>query len=194
MSERITILDFVDKYAAKYAGDTFLREKLNGVWQETSFEDTRKEGRVLAAAFMSLGLQKGERVALISEGRKLWIIAELGVLYAGGTDVPLSAKLEESNDLLFRINHSDSRFVIASQQQLPKIRKIIGQLPMVEKIIVLDDLAEYGEKEIGITEFTKMGEAYIAENEAKVDERAASVGPDDYANISYTSGTTSDPK
>ena len=194
MSERITILDFVDKYAAKYAGDTFLREKLNGVWQETSFENTRKEGRVLAAAFMSLGLQKGERVALISEGRKLWIIAELGVLYAGGTDVPLSAKLEESNDLLFRINHSDSRFVIASQQQLPKIRKIIGQLPMVEKIIVLDDLAEYGEKEIGITEFTKLGEAYIAEHEDKLIERSKSVGPDDYANISYTSGTTSDPK
>ncbi|MBO5805210.1 MAG: AMP-binding protein [Bacteroidales bacterium] len=194
MSERLTIIDFVDKYTSKYAKETFLREKINGVWQETSFEDTRKEGRVLAAAFMSLGLQKGERVALISEGRKLWIIAELGVLYAGGTDVPLSAKLEESNDLLFRINHSDSRFVIASQQQLPKIRKIIGQLPLVEKIIVLDDLAEYGEKEIGITEFTKMGEAYIAENEAKVDERAASVGPDDYANISYTSGTTSDPK
>jgi long-chain acyl-CoA synthetase len=194
MSERITIIDFVDKYTAKYGKSTFLREKLDGVWHETSFEDTRKEGRILAAAFMSMGLQKGERVALLSEGRKLWIIAELGILYAGGVDVPLSAKLEESNDLYFRIHHSDTRFIVTSQQQLPKIRKIVDQLPLVEKIIVLDELKEYGEKEIGINEFFKMGEAYMAENEAKVDERAKSVGPDDYANISYTSGTTADPK
>ena len=145
MSNRITLIDFVDKYTSKYAQDTFLREKLDGKWIETSYADTRKEGRIMAAAFMSLGLQKGERVALLSEGRKLWVIAELGVLYAGGVDVPLSIKLEESNDLYFRIHHSDSRFVIVSQQQLPKIRKIVEQLPLVEKIIVLADLAEYQE-------------------------------------------------
>lgn len=194
MSERITIIDFVDKYTSKYGEETFIREKLNGKWEETSYIDTRKEGRIMAAAFMSLGLNKGERVSLLSEGRKLWVIAELGVLYAGGVDVPLSIKLEESNDLYFRIHHSDSRFVIVSQQQLPKIRKIIDQLPLVEKIIVLDDLTEYKDKEIGISEFIRMGQEYLAENEAKLDERARSVGPDDYANISYTSGTTSDPK
>lgn len=194
MSERITIIDFVDKYTSKYSKDTFLREKLDGKWIETSYENTRKEGRVFAAGFMNLGLQKGERVALLSEGRKLWIIAELGVLYAGGVDVPLSIKLEESNDLYFRIHHSDSRFIIASQQQLPKIRKIIDQLPLVEKIIVLDDLAEYGPKEIGISEFLKTGEAYLAEHDQELEARSRSVQPDDYANISYTSGTTSDPK
>ena len=194
MSERITIIDFVDKYTKMYSQDTFIREKLNGKWEETSFENTRKEGRVLAGAFMSLGLNKGERVALLSEGRKLWVIAELGILYAGGVDVPLSIKLEESNDLLFRINHSDSRFVVVSQQQLPKIRKILADTPQVEKVIVLDDLKEYGEKEIGISDFIALGEKYIAENEAALDERAHSVGPDNYANISYTSGTTADPK
>ena len=194
MAERITIIDFVDKYTKMYSQDTFIREKLNGKWEETSFENTRKEGRVLAAAFMSLGLNKGERVALLSEGRKLWVIGELGILYAGGVDVPLSIKLEESNDLLFRINHSDSRFVVVSQQQLPKIRKILADTPQVEKVIVLDDLKEYGEKEIGISEFIALGEKYLAENEALLDERSRSIGPDDYANISYTSGTTADPK
>ena len=179
MSERITIIDFVDKYTKMYSQDTFIREKLNGKWEETSFENTRKEGRVLAGAFMSLGLNKGERVALLSEGRKLWVIAELGILYAGGVDVPLSIKLEESNDLLFRINHSDSRFVVVSQQQLPKIRKILADTPQVEKVIVLDDLKEYGEKEIGISDFIALGEKYVAENEAALDERAHSVGPDD---------------
>lgn len=194
MSERITIIDFVDKYTAKYGKDTFIREKLDDVWHETSYEDTRKEGRVMAAAFMSLGLKKGERVSLLSEGRKYWLIAELGILYAGGVDVPLSIKLEESNDLLFRIQHSDSRFIVCSKQQLPKIHRVIENLPLVEKIIVLDDLKTYAENEIGVSEFIAMGEAWIAEHEAELTERSASIGPDDYANISYTSGTTADPK
>ena len=194
MAERITIIDFVDKYTAKYDKETFIREKIDDIWQETSYADTRKESRELAAAFMSLGLKKGERVALLSEGRKLWLIAELGILYAGGVDVPLSIKLEESNDLLFRLQHSDSRFIVASKQQLPKIHRIIDQLPLVEKVIVLDELKTVADNEICINDFRAMGKAWIAEHEAELDERSHSIGPDDYANISYTSGTTADPK
>lgn len=194
MSERITILQFVDRHTRQYANNTFLREKIDGVWTETSFEQTRIQGRMLAAAFMALGLEKGDRVSLLSEGRNLWVIGELGILYAGGVNVPLSIKLEESNDLLFRIRHSDSRFVMVSAQQLPKIRKILPELPLVEKVIVLDDLPEYADKETGISEFMSIGKAFMAEHEAELDARSQSVGPDDYANISYTSGTTADPK
>lgn len=194
MNERITIIDFVDRYTKKYADETFLREKLGDKWVETSYSATRSEGRQFAGALMSLGLDKGERVALLSEGRRLWIIAELGVLYAGGVDVPLSIKLEESNDLLFRIQHSDSKYIIVSKQQLPKIRKIVDSLPLVERIIVLDDIEDYREREIGISEFLKIGKEYLELNDNSLSERSASVGPDDYANISYTSGTTSDPK
>ena len=194
MSERITILEFVDKYTRQFASNTFLREKVDGVWTETSFEQTRIQGRTLAAGFMALGLEKGDRVSLLSEGRNLWVISELGILYAGGVNVPLSIKLEESNDLLFRIRHSDSRFVVVSGQQLPKVRRILADLPLVEKVIVLDDLKEYGEKEMGISELRSLGEAFLAERGAELEVRSNSVGPDDYANISYTSGTTADPK
>ena len=194
MAERITIIDFVDKYSAKYNNETFIREKLGNTWHETSFTATRQEGRTLAAALMSLGLEKGERVSLLSEGRKLWVIAELGILYAGGVNVPLSIKLEESNDLLFRVNHSDSRFIIVSSQQLPKVRKILADTPQVEKVIVLDDLDSYQDKEMGISEFQAIGQEYLKAHEAEVDARSHSVQPDDYANISYTSGTTADPK
>lgn len=114
MSERITIIDFVEKYTHEYADHVFLREKVNGKWTETSFEKTRKEGYRIAGGLMAMGLQKGERVSLFSEGRNDWILSELGILYAGGINVPLSNKLEESNDLTFRINHSESRFVIVS--------------------------------------------------------------------------------
>lgn len=191
--EILTIIDFVDAYAAQYGGDTFLREKIGDVWTETSYEETRRQGRICAAGLMALGLQKGERVALLSEGRNRWMYSELGILYAGGVNVPLSFKLESDGDICFRINHSDSRFVIASESQIEKVRRIREQCPAVEKVIVLDDIPlQEGEMYFG--DLMKAGEEYMKDNLPALEARTASVQPGDYANISYTSGTTADPK
>ena len=154
--KRLTIIDFVERYTKLYTDRTFLREKVDGVWTQTSYKSTREEGRILAAGFMALGLQKGEKVALISEGRNQWIFAELGILYAGGVNVPLSFKLESDKDLLFRINHSDSRFIIASESQIEKVRRVIGSCPGIEKVIVLDRI-ELREGEMWIGDLRLMG-------------------------------------
>ena len=193
MSERITIIDFVNRYAEKYQNDTFLREKVDGVWTETSFIKTRDEGKILAAGFMALGLGKGDKVSLIAEARPAWVITELGILFAGAVNVPLSYKLESDYDLSFRINHSDSRFVVASEMEIEKVRRVIGKCPAIEKVIVMDDI-ELQEGEIALSEIRAMGVKFMEEHPGEVEARMASVGPDDYANISYTSGTTADPK
>ena len=191
--KRPTIIDFVEQYTAKYGDETFLREKVDGVWKETSFNTTREEAHILAAGFMSMGLEKGDKVALISEGRNYWIFSELGILYAGAVNVPLSFKLESDTDLTFRINHSDARFVIASQTQIDKIRRVIDRCPKVEQVIVMDPI-ELKDGEIYIGDIMAAGKEYLKEHQDLLLERMASVGPDDYANISYTSGTTADPK
>lgn len=191
--KRPTIIDFVEKYTSVYADKTFLREKVDGKWTETSFRKTRNEGRILAAGFMSLGLQKGEKVAMISEGRNQWIFTELGILYAGAVNVPLSFKLESDQDLLFRINHSDSRFIVASQSQIAKVRRVIGRCPGIEKVIVMDRIP-LQENEIYLDEVREAGLKFAAAYPDQLEQRIASVKPDDYANISYTSGTTADPK
>ena len=112
---RPTIIEFVEKYTHEYSTHVFLREKVDEKWTETSFEQTRKEGYRIAAGLMAMGLNKGERVSLLSEGRNMWILSELGILYAGGVSVPLSIKLEESNDLTFRIQVRD-RFRTATPE------------------------------------------------------------------------------
>lgn len=194
MKERLTIIDFVKKSVSRFPDNVFLREKVNGVWTETTFRQTLEEGKILAAGFMALGLEKGEKVSLLSEGRNLWILSELGVLFAGGVNVPLSVKLEENNDLLFRIRHSDSKFVVVSGQQLPKVRKVVCETPLVEKVIVLDDVTELADNEISIASLRELGKSFVEAHPELLEQRIASVGPDDYANISYTSGTTADPK
>ena len=196
MAERITIIDFVEKYVAKYSQNPFLWEKNldTNVWEPTTYEETLKKAKRIAAGLMALGVQKGEKISYLSEGRDMWVIGELGVLYAGAVNVPLSIKLGEANDLVFRVKHSDSKYVITSKFQLPKIRTILPECPMVEKVILFDQVDDMQENEIYIGEVMEMGDKFLAENEEQFIQRYESIGPDDYANISYTSGTTADPK
>ena len=194
MPERLTIIDFVEKYTREYASHVFLREKPADHWTETTFEQTRLEAYRVAAGLMSLGINKGDKISLLSEGRNLWVIGELGILYAGAVNVPLSIKLEEGSDLVFRIRHSDSRFVMVSGSQLPKIRRIVSELPALEKIIVFDEIEDRRDNEITMSEVLALGDAFLKEHPGELEARYRSIGPDDYANISYTSGTTADPK
>ena len=196
MTERLTIIDFVEKYVAKYSKNPFLWEKNldTNVWEPTTYEETLKKAKRIAAGLMALGVQKGEKISYLSEGRDMWVIGELGVLYAGAVNVPLSIKLGEANDLVFRVKHSDSKYVITSKFQLPKIRTILPECPMVEKVIIFDQVDDMKENEIYIGDVIEMGDKFLAEHEDMFVQRYKSVGPDDYANISYTSGTTADPK
>ena len=196
MAERITIIEFVEKYVAKFSENPFLWEKNldTNQWEPTTYAETLSMAKRIAAGLMALGVEKGDKVSYLSEGRNMWVIGELGVLFAGAVNVPLSIKLEETNDLVFRVKHSDSKYVITSKFQLPKIRKILPECPMVEKIIVFDEIADMQDNEMYIGQIIEMGDKFLAENEDKLVERYRSIGPDDYANISYTSGTTADPK
>jgi len=191
---RPTIIQFVEHYTRKYAQNTFLREKVKGKWIETSFCSTRLEAYRIGAGLIALGVQKGDRISLLSEGRNMWVLSELGILYAGAVNVPLSIKLEESNDLLFRIIHSDSRFIVTTANQVRKIRKVLPDCPGVEKVIIVDELDHYEDREIPMSEVLALGDSFLDEHQDEFQARYESIGPDDYANISYTSGTTADPK
>ena len=95
MKEKPTIIDFVEHYTHEFSEHVFLREKVDGVWTETTFAQTREQAHRIGAGMMALGLKKGERVALLSQGRNLWVTGELGILYAGGVNVPLSVRGSE---------------------------------------------------------------------------------------------------
>lgn len=197
-NHRPTIIDFVEKYTHQFAQNVYLREKVDGKWIEITQEQTRETAYKIGAGLMSLGLEKGDKIALLSESRSMWILAELGAMYAGAVDVPLSVNLGEGQDLLFRIHHSDTKWILVSANHLPKIRAIMGECPDVKKVIVFDDVAfnvdTLNEGEIRMSEIIRMGEEFLAKDRQAFVDRYSSVGPDDYANISYTSGTTADPK
>ena len=190
-----TLVDLFEESVRNYPNNTFLLEKTGKVFEPTTYTQVKEKVYQLGAGLQALGVKKGDNMALLSEGRNMWVIGELAMFYAGAVNVPLSIKLEESNDLLFRPIHGDVKYVMVSGTQLKKVRSIIDQLPEVKKVIVFDDQAQYGEKEIALSEVQKMGDEFLASHSQEEFLKVAnSIQNDDYATITYTSGTTADPK
>ncbi len=189
-----TLIELLETSAEKYANNPYLLEKRTDRYEPLTYKETREQVYKVAAGFIAMGLKKGERVALISESRTDWVISELGILHAGAINVPLSIMLKEGADLKFRLDHSEAKWVIVSANNAEKIYSNRKDLPKLEKIILLDPKDSYDTDEIFMGEVKKLGEEYLKNSYEKFIETIRSVGPDDYANISYTSGTTADPK
>jgi long-chain acyl-CoA synthetase len=190
-----TIIELFETSVGKYSDNIYLWEKRNTEkYEGITYKKTREEVMRFAAGLLKLGLQKGDRVGLISEGRNAWIISELGILYAGGINVPLSVKLDSASELGFRLKHSGARILIVSRNQASKAEEIRESLPELETIIYLDGKENKQQGDIDFEEIKRMGDELLTEEPEKLDSIWKNVQPNDIANISYTSGTTADPK
>ncbi len=189
-----TLVDLFERSVERYSTNVFLKEKIGQEWQDTTYAQTRDEVYRFGAGLIALGVEKGDIVSLLSEGRNAWIMGELAIFYAGATNVPLTAKMDQLSDLVFRINHSDSKYILTSQAQLSKVRQMKGQIPAVKKIIVFDTLESYEDMEISMAEVCAMGDKFLETSREELIERSQSLQNGDVATISYTSGTTADPK
>ncbi len=190
-----TLVDLFEASVRQYPNNTFLLEKTGKKFEPTTYTQVRDQVYRLGAGLQALGVKKGETMALLSEGRNLWVIGELAMFYAGAVNVPLSIKLEESNDLMFRLLHGDVKYIMVSGTQLKKIRAIKEQLTLVEHIIVFDEQPAYEAKEIALKDVLAKGDEFLkSHTEEEFLSVARSIQNDDYATITYTSGTTADPK
>ncbi len=188
-----TIIELFETTVANYPDNIYLWEKKKGVYQGTTYKETKTEVLKIAAGLISIGFTKGERSGLLSDGRNDWIMSELGILYAGGINVPLSIRLQE-NDLIFRLHHSNAKYMFVSAPYVAKINTIRESLPELKKVIYLDGTEKPGDNDISLADLKAAGEEFLKKSPEKVDSIWKNIQPHDIANISYTSGTTADPK
>lgn len=188
-----TIVSMFEESTKTFADNIYVYQKENGAFKGYTYKEVNKRVHLFAAGLMQLGLNPGDRVSLLSEGRLDWITGELGVLYNGAINVPLSVKLTPE-EILFRVNHSGSKYIITTSRQLDKVLKVKKQFEGLEKIILLDSSDEKSDLIVFIDNIIAEGEKSLATLAAKFKERYGNVKNDDYANICYTSGTTADPK
>ena len=188
-----TIPDFFEENVKKFLDNIYLWEKVGTEYKGTTYSQVKDLVEQFAAGLLSLGVAKGDRIALLSEGRNSWVVSELGMLYIGAINIPLSVKLAESEEIRFRLAHAGASMAIASGGQAKKIREIKQALPDFKKLILLDGEAA-DDSEITYTEVLAKGKELLANSPDVFLKVRNAVQPTDPANICYTSGTTADPK
>lgn len=178
----------------KFPDNPLIWEKSGSSYKACSYREMSTLVNRFAAGLISCGLKQGDRVVLISEGRNDWLMSELAILFCGAINVPVSVKIEELEDLKYRLNHSGARFAIVSEGHAHKVTKIKRDLADLDLVIHLDTAGSYGEDEISKKEVLKKGDQWLQNNQVKLEELWKSLNGNDPANICYTSGTTADPK
>jgi len=154
----------------------------------------------VAGFLLSRGLRKGDRVALLAEGRNSWVCAELGILLAGAISVPVSIKIRERGEVLLRVKHSESRFAITSERHLAKVTGLLDDLPLLEGILLLDEVpAELTRRCPSVPvwpwlDVLATGKAFAEANPQVLSTIEQAIQEDDPATLTYTSGTSAEPK
>lgn len=172
-----------------------LRYKRHGTYHDLSWSEYRRQADEAAAGLIGLGIEPGDRIAMLSENRYEWLIADHAVLSTGAVTMPMHAPLS-AKQVAYQAGHSGSLGIIVSgAEQAAKVFEGLDELPDIEFLISFDpvDSADPHNK---LKFLSWEGLKHRGRHTAAgaVAEREDALVPDSLASILYTSGTTGDPK
>jgi long-chain acyl-CoA synthetase len=175
--------------AEKYRGNVALEHKVGDEWVDVPFEELGATVSEVARGLMDLGLERGDRISILSHTRPEWTYANLGILAMGGASVSIY-QTNSPEECHYVLDHSESNAVfVEDAEQLEKVRAVRDRLPGLEHVVIFD--GETSDDAISLADLRERGRA---RDQAELDERTASVTPDDACVFIYTSGTTGPPK
>ncbi|MEE9383346.1 MAG: long-chain fatty acid--CoA ligase [Nannocystaceae bacterium] len=196
-----SILDLVLDHATIRGDDTAALIKSDGAYQSVTWKSIWQRTLDIAGPLVALGLEQGDRAAIISHTRLEWVTTDLGILAAGGVTVPIYPS-SLAGDCQYIIEHSDAKIVFCEDaEQVRKLRtersRITGVIRVVQMTGEVEAEAEAeAEAEVGDSWVMNWNDFLAAgpTAESVLEQRRAKLGEDSILTIIYTSGTTGRPK
>ncbi|MFC1825384.1 AMP-dependent synthetase/ligase [Thermodesulfobacteriota bacterium] len=184
--------------ANKLGNRVALREKEFGIWKEITWNSYLENVRAVCLALYSLGMRKGDTASILSANNPEWLYTDLGIMSLGG----LSAGIYPTNpsrECKYILENSDSKFVfVGDEEQLDKIIEIKDDLPLIEKIILIETkhlIHDYDDPKImTFKELLDSGHKFHENEPSLFMGLVEKTDPEEVAILIYTSGTTGPPK
>jgi long-chain acyl-CoA synthetase len=190
--DRITINQMVQNTIGQHGSKTALSHKVDKVYQDISYATLAERIKHFCLGLTELGMQKGDRVALLSENRPEWAITDLATLAGGGVTVPMFSTLT-SAQVEYIVRDSGAKILcVSSERQLQKIKDWDANVPTsLQHIVIFDELQDDSVRTFD--QVCELGQQ-VENGDQAYQQASDAVEPDDLASIIYTSGTTGDPK
>jgi long-chain acyl-CoA synthetase len=189
-----TLSDLFNQASQKHDRKDALSFKRNGEWHHISSRQLVERIGNAALGLCSLGLRKGDRVAILATNSPEWTITDAACQFAGLLDVPVYPTLAESS-VRYILDDSGARvFVIEDLAAYERVREALNDCGSIEKYIFFNRAGVELEDAISLTELEQLGQQLQNEHPQLLDSLVRSTRGDDIATIIYTSGTTGEPK
>ncbi|HKG35935.1 MAG TPA: long-chain fatty acid--CoA ligase [Solirubrobacterales bacterium] len=183
-----TVADLLPRAADQYGPKDAITYKEGGTWVHRTFEEVRDHVRDLSLGLIDLGVEKGDKVAILANTRPEWTYFDFAALSAGGTVVPIY-QTNSAEECEYVLGNSDSKVVVVEdEEQLEKVRQVRERLPRLEVVIMMTGAAEDA---IAAADVVERGRSRSPD---EWEERWSSVTREDICTFIYTSGTTGPPK
>jgi long-chain acyl-CoA synthetase len=184
--------------AVKARGDkVWMREKKLGIWREWTWNRAAAAVREISMGLAALGLQPGQTASILSNTIVEWVLADLGVLCAGGVSNGIYPT-DSAAQVEYLCTDSTTRVIfVEDEEQLDKVLEVRDRLPQLQWIVVFDmeGLGQFQDPQvISLDALRDKGRAFDTAHPGEFERRCASRGPEDLAILVYTSGTTGKPK
>ena len=192
--EKITINEMLQNTINQYGSKAALSSKVDGAYQDITYAELGNRIKDFCLGLIALGVQKGERVALLSENRPEWAVSDLAILAAGGINVPMFSTLTPAQ-VEYIVKDSGAKIIcVSNEKQLKKVEAFKANASDLEKVITFDSMErENGDRVLTFNQVCDLGEK-VEDGDLVYQKSHEAICPEDSATIIYTSGTTGDPK
>ncbi|MFN0248969.1 MAG: AMP-dependent synthetase/ligase [Kofleriaceae bacterium] len=165
-------------------------------WRSMTWKQSYERVKAIAAGLLSLGLHREERVGILSNTRVEWLLADLGILSAGGATTTVYPS-STAEDCAYILADSDSRYCfIEDASQYRKLADKKAGMPKLQKLILLDGTPDANAKDwvMTLADLEAAGAAHLAKDPKAIEDIVKGIEGKHLATLIYTSGTTGKPK
>ncbi len=189
-----TLAELFIKAAEKHNRADALNFKKDGEWKRISSDEMISRAENIALGLYSLGLTKGDRIALLAANSPEWTLTDAGCQFAGVIDAPVYTTLAP-NAVEYIIKDAGAKvFFLQNAECYERLKNVLSECPTLEKIVFFDSTTVTDESAVSLTELENAGAKLKIENPNLIKDLIDAIAPNDVATLIYTSGTTGEPK